>query len=138
VPHTPNGEFTLLGLAFNPTKCEAQEDTQTQEKSAMLSSYETRHAHLPQAIVPLPIERHVGPGHDERVDRQPYHGDLAVPSWRGPQASAERAASSALPSVRPSSTKRSDYHLLAWFASAAWAAWIVLTILCFAHPELFF
>ena len=54
----------------------------------MLSSYETRHAHLPQAIVPLPIERHVGPGHDERVDRQPYHGDLAVPSWRGPQASA--------------------------------------------------
>jgi hypothetical protein len=104
----------------------------------MLSSYETRHVHLSQTIVPLPIERHVGPGHEERVDRQPYHGDLAVPSWRGPQASAERAASSALPSVRPSSTKRSDYHLLAWFASAAWAAWIVLTILCFAHPELFF
>ena len=28
--------------------------------------------------------------------------------------------------------------LLAWFAAAAWAAWIGLTILCFAHPQLFF
>jgi hypothetical protein len=27
--------------------------------------------------------------------------------------------------------------LLAWFASAAWATWIALTILCFTHPQLF-
>jgi AraC family transcriptional regulator len=52
----------------------------------VMSSYETRHSHLPQAIVPLPIERRVGPGHDERADRnpvrQPYHRavtDLADP-----------------------------------------------------------
>jgi hypothetical protein len=28
--------------------------------------------------------------------------------------------------------------LLAWFVSAAWAAWIALTILCFTHPQLLF
>jgi hypothetical protein len=52
----------------------------------VMSSYGSRHSYLPQALVRLPIERRVGPGHDERVDRnpatRPYHGavtDLAVP-----------------------------------------------------------
>jgi AraC family transcriptional regulator len=35
-------------------------------------SYETRHAHLPQAIVPLPIERRARTRHDERADRDRY------------------------------------------------------------------
>jgi AraC family transcriptional regulator len=52
----------------------------------VMSSYETRHSHLPRAVMPLPIERRVGPGHDERADRNPvrqaYHRavtDLADP-----------------------------------------------------------
>jgi AraC family transcriptional regulator len=51
-----------------------------------MSSYQTRHSHLPRTVVPLPIERRVGPGHDERADRnparEPYHRaatDLADP-----------------------------------------------------------
>jgi len=40
----------------------------------VMSSYETRHSHLPQAMVPLPIERCVGPRHDERADRNPSRG----------------------------------------------------------------
>src|SRR5258707_13631933 len=51
-----------------------------------LSSYETRHPHLPRAVMPLPIEIRVGPRHDERAGRnparQPYHRavtDLADP-----------------------------------------------------------
>jgi len=47
------------------------------------SSFETRHPHLPRAIVPLPIERRVGPGRDERADRnqafQPHHCAAADP-----------------------------------------------------------
>src|ERR1700719_4532841 len=39
-----------------------------------LSSYETRHSHLPRAVMPLPIERRAGPRHDERADRNPARG----------------------------------------------------------------
>jgi AraC family transcriptional regulator len=42
----------------------------------LISSYDTRHSHPPQAIVPLPMGRRIGPGHDQRADgnsaRQPY------------------------------------------------------------------
>src|ERR1700730_4374295 len=51
-----------------------------------MSSYETRHSHLPRAVMPFPIESRVGPGHDQRADRnparEPYHravADLADP-----------------------------------------------------------
>ena len=55
-------------------------------RTNVVSSFETRHSHLPQATVPLAIKRRMGPSHDERADRNPARrpGHRAVTDLAGP------------------------------------------------------
>jgi AraC family transcriptional regulator len=55
-------------------------------RTNVVSSFETRHSHLPQAIVPLAIKRRMGPSHNERADRNPARrpGHRAVTDLAGP------------------------------------------------------